>query len=161
MSSLPSCVWLAYVLIGLEHEEREKQTGLWNEILNQLKKQKGKVNVDSCIKKAAHIVKVPSFTSSSLCIYRWAQQALDTPIDHPVLPLLWQKFFTLYLVRLPVSSASEKGCIGEKFFEGILNMTFFKRLKRRLQQTTEYYQKKTEDCDESEIRRIFYDGVYR
>lgn len=37
-------------MIGLEFEEREKSTGLWNEILVQLKNQKGKVNVDLAIK---------------------------------------------------------------------------------------------------------------
>jgi len=30
-------------------------------------------------------------------IYRWAQQALATPADHPLLPLVWQKFLQLYL----------------------------------------------------------------
>lgn len=43
-------MWLAYILIALEHEEREKQTGLWREVLTQLKNQKGKVNVDAAIK---------------------------------------------------------------------------------------------------------------
>ncbi|KAF5275551.1 hypothetical protein FQR65_LT04154 [Abscondita terminalis] len=150
-SSLPSCVWLAYILIALEHEEREKQTGLWKEILMQLRGQKGKVNVDAAIKKAAGVIKVPSFTSSSLCIYRWAQQALDTSLSHPLLPLVWQKFFMLYLVRVPVFSAADKGCIGEKFFEGIVNLGFLKRLKRRLQETIDYYQKKTESCDNGQV----------
>ena len=34
-----------------------------------------------------------------LLIYRWAQQALDTPPQDPILPLLWQRFFLLYLHR--------------------------------------------------------------
>lgn len=38
---------------------------------------------------------VPSL--QRLMIYRWAQQALATPADHPLLPLVWQKFFQLYL----------------------------------------------------------------
>ncbi|KAF2894637.1 hypothetical protein ILUMI_11535 [Ignelater luminosus] len=163
-TSLPSYVWLAYILITLEHEEREKQTGLWREILTQLRNQKGKVNVDAAIKKAASAVKVPSFTSSSLCIYRWAQQALDTPKDHPLLALLWQKFFTLYLVRVPVSSVAERGCLGEKFFDGIINLGFLKRLKKCLQETVDFYQKKTESCDsngEVNLKKQFYESCYR
>ncbi|KAF5285353.1 hypothetical protein FQA39_LY04452 [Lamprigera yunnana] len=161
-TSLPSCVWLAYILIALEHEEREKNTGLWKEILMQLRNQKGKVNVDAAIKKASSFVKVPSFTSSSLCIYRWAQQALDTPLSHPLLPLLWQKFFTLYLVRIPTFSAIEKGCLGEKFFDGIVNLSFFKRLKKRLQETVEYYQQKTEECDQMVIlKKPYYESCQR
>lgn len=37
-------------MIYIEHQEKEKRTGLWNEILIQLDKQKGKVNVDQAIK---------------------------------------------------------------------------------------------------------------
>lgn len=37
-------------MISVEHEEREQHTGLWNEILVQLEKQKGKVSVDQAIK---------------------------------------------------------------------------------------------------------------
>lgn len=40
------------------------------------------------------------FGANSLAIYRWSQQALDTPMDHPLLPLLWQNFFTLFLARV-------------------------------------------------------------
>lgn len=49
-SSLSSFPWLAYVIIGIEHEERERRTGLWKELLQQLQSQKGKTNVDSAIK---------------------------------------------------------------------------------------------------------------
>lgn len=38
---------------------------------------------------------VPSL--QRLMIYRWAQQALATPADHPLIPLVWQKFLQLYL----------------------------------------------------------------
>lgn len=37
-------------MISVEHEEREQRTGLWNEVLIQLNKQKGKVNVDQAIR---------------------------------------------------------------------------------------------------------------
>lgn len=38
---------------------------------------------------------VPSL--QRLMIYRWAQQALAAPADHPLIPLVWQKFLQLYL----------------------------------------------------------------
>jgi len=41
------------------------------------------------------------FGVNNLAIYRWSQQALDTPMDHPILPLLWQNFFSLFLARAP------------------------------------------------------------
>ena len=53
------------------------------------------------IQKACATIKIPVFGSGSLSIYRWSQQALDTPMDHPLLPLLWQNFFVLFLMRVP------------------------------------------------------------
>lgn len=50
VNSLSQYSWLAYVVLKLEHEEKEIKTGLWREILYQLKNQKGKVNVDAAIK---------------------------------------------------------------------------------------------------------------
>lgn len=49
-SSLGGYPWLAYLIIDLEFEERERQTGLWREILSQLENQKGRINVDAAIK---------------------------------------------------------------------------------------------------------------
>lgn len=37
-------------MITVEHDEREVHSGLWKEILVQLSKQKGKVNVDQAVK---------------------------------------------------------------------------------------------------------------
>ncbi|XP_056634672.1 ectopic P granules protein 5 homolog [Diorhabda sublineata] len=162
-NSLSTYTWLAYIVISVEHEEREHRTGLWNNILIQLSKQKGKVNVDQAIKKASSSLKLPSFTSGYLCIYRWAQQALDTPLDHPLLPLLWQKFFSLYLARIPNPSIVEKSCVGEKFFDGLVNFTFFKKIKRRLQETVDYFRNKIDVKDEDNTdlnKNIFYEKTH-
>lgn len=51
--------------------------------------------------KACATLKRPAPPSTMLSIYRWSQQALDTPLDHPLLPLLWQKFFLQFLARVP------------------------------------------------------------
>ncbi|XP_044253867.1 ectopic P granules protein 5 homolog isoform X2 [Tribolium madens] len=155
--SLSSYTWLAFLVIELEFEDREKRTGLWRELLLQLDGQKGKVNVDAAIKKAASILKVAPFSSGSLSIYRWAQQAMDSPIDHPLLPLLWQKFFILYLARIPVSRANSNGCVGEKFFDGLVNFAFLKRMKRKLQETLDYYVEKM-NGEEDSSRRLFLEA---
>ncbi|CAG9829221.1 unnamed protein product [Diabrotica balteata] len=144
-NSLSTYTWLAYVVISVEHEERERRTGLWNE-------------------KAASALKIPAFTSGYLSIYRWAQQALDTPLDHPLLPLLWQKFFTLHLARIPNPSIVEKACVGEKFFEGMVNFTFQKKIKRRLQESVDYFMSKLDvkDEDNPELsKKPFYQKSHR
>ncbi|XP_050307718.1 ectopic P granules protein 5 homolog [Anthonomus grandis grandis] len=136
--------WLAYVFLEIEHEEKEQKTGFWMSLLKELSKQKGKPNVDSAIKNVASNLKMTAVSSSCLCIYRWAQQALDAPLDHPLLPLFWQKFFILFLTRLPNPSSVDKTCIGDKFFEGLINFAFLKRIKRKLQETTDYYKNEVE-----------------
>ena len=46
-------------------------------------------------------MKIQPFGTNGLAIYRWSQQALDAPMEHPILPLLWQNFFALFLARVP------------------------------------------------------------
>nr|XP_022906095.1 ectopic P granules protein 5 homolog [Onthophagus taurus] len=160
-SSLSNCPWLAYLMIDLEFEEREKITGLWKEILMQLEAQKGKVNVDAAIRKAAGNLKLPSFTSGSLCFYRWAQQALDTSVDHPLLPLIWQKFFGLYLDRIPLNGNVRVVCLGSKFFEGVINFQFQKRLKKHLQDCVNYYKEQVEECSINDnAQKLFFESCY-
>ncbi|KAF4516976.1 hypothetical protein B566_EDAN005578 [Ephemera danica] len=95
---------------------------------------------DSPGPRAAGVLKVPPVATGSLAIYRWAQQALDTCLDHPLLPLFWQRFFHLYLAKVPVpANTAEKGALGSKFFEGMLNASYLKKLKRRLHDASELY----------------------
>lgn len=42
---------------------------------------------------------------------------------------------------------SDYGCVGEKFFEGLINFTFMKRMKKRLQETVDYYKQNVESDD--------------
>ncbi|XP_008546899.1 ectopic P granules protein 5 homolog [Microplitis demolitor] len=158
--STPS-IWLAYLILLTEQQERELKTGLWREFLRELSLP-SKTSVDSALKRACSSLKITSFGSNSLAIYRWSQQALDTPLDHPLLPLLWQNFFTLFLARVPTASGVvDRGGLGDKFFEGMINLSYLKKLKKRLNETTEYYQVKGErDCDNghpiTDERRVFY-----
>ncbi|XP_012284320.1 ectopic P granules protein 5 homolog isoform X2 [Orussus abietinus] len=154
-------IWLAYQVLSIEQENRELKTGLWREILGELSQQ-SKTSVDTAVKRACSTLKMQPFGASGLAIYRWSQQALDTPLDHPLLPLLWQNFFTLFLARAPaVSGVTDRGGLGDKFFEGMINLSYLKRLKKRLHDTTEYFQIKGENNTDNgkpitDERRIFY-----
>ncbi|PNF33681.1 hypothetical protein B7P43_G12333, partial [Cryptotermes secundus] len=143
-ASSPESPWFAYFVLEMEQELIEERTGLWREVLRELAVASGKANVDQAVKKAAHNLKIPTLSAASLSIYRWSQQALDTPLDHPLLPLLWQKFFTLFLARVPsASGVPNRGGVGDKFFEGMINLSFHKKLKKRLQDATEHYRAKS------------------
>jgi hypothetical protein len=41
------------------------------------------------------------------------------------------------------NSILDRGGIGDKFFEGMLNLSFHKKLKKRLQDATEHYRAKS------------------
>ncbi|XP_033214682.1 ectopic P granules protein 5 homolog isoform X2 [Belonocnema kinseyi] len=154
-------IWVAYIVLYTEQYERELKTNLWREILRELCLQP-KTCLDSALKKAFATVKMQPFNSNSLAIYRWSQQALDTPMDHPLLPLLWQNFFSLLLGRPPSSTGVvDHGGMGAKFFEGMINLSYLKKLKKRLHDTVEHFQIKSDnDLDGGKLitdeRRIFY-----
>ncbi|OAD55806.1 Ectopic P granules protein 5 like protein, partial [Eufriesea mexicana] len=100
-------VWVAYQVLLTEQYNREIKTGLWHEILKELSAQP-KISLDTAIKRACMTVKIQPFGANGLSIYRWSQQALDTPIEHPILSLLWQNFFALFLARVPTTSGFYK-----------------------------------------------------
>ncbi|XP_076765337.1 ectopic P-granules autophagy protein 5 isoform X1 [Xylocopa sonorina] len=159
-------VWVAYQVLLTEQYNREIKTGLWREILKELSVQP-KISLDNAIKRACTTVKMQPFGANALSIYRWSQQALVTPIDHPILPLLWQNFFALFLARVPSKSGvTDHSGIGERFFEGMVNLSYLKKLKKRLHDITTYFQLKGEkDLDNgksiTDDRRTFYFNTAR
>ena len=63
--------------------------------------------------------------------------ACKMSITHPLLPLVWEKFFTIYLCK-------HENClhgVGYRLFETPIQTTFLKQMKRSLCQTSEYYSK--------------------
>lgn len=58
-------------------------------------------------------------------------------------------------------STGDQGGVGETFFEGMINLSYLKKLKKRLHETTEHFQSKGEkDLDNgkpiTDERRVFY-----
>ncbi|XP_013408243.1 ectopic P granules protein 5 homolog isoform X1 [Lingula anatina] len=140
-ASLPEFPWLAYHLLHAE-EQYQHDSYLWQVVQIELIT-KPKLTVDQAVKKAIINLKIEgSLPASRLCIYRWGQQALDTAVDHPLLPLLWQRFFQLYLGRpAHTPGLPERGGIGHKFFESSVNTSLLKRMKKRLNEATEHHHK--------------------
>lgn len=150
--------WLSYYILDLEHTEFELKTGVWRELLTQMANKSGKTNIDSSLKKASQLCKIQTFGSSFLSIYRWAQLALDTP-SHPLMPLFWQKFFILYLTRVPATSTDiDRGGVGNKFFDGVINQNFLKKIKKSLQDSVDYYKSQ---LDKQPSRQQFYKECVR
>lgn len=151
--SCPEGPWYAFFALEIEQEELEDKTGLWREVQKELASMTGKPSVDSAIKKACNTLKRPTPPSTLLSIYRWSQQALDMPVDHPLLPLCWQKFFLKFLARVPSPTAESLGSVGPKFFEGMINLIYLKRIKKKLQECKEFYWAAIDDCKPEEPER--------
>ena len=61
--------------------------------------------------------------------------ACEMPPSHALLPLVWEKFFTIYLSK-------HDNClhrVGHRLFESPAQTTFLKQMKRSLCQTSEYF----------------------
>lgn len=69
--------------------------------------------------------------------------------------------FLKLLIQL-TSSAVDQGCVGAKFFEGLINLTYLKKIKRRLQDTMDCYSNKIElSQQETSPKKDFYVSLHK
>jgi len=92
-SSVPSYPWLAYFVLQSEHVWFVN-SGLCRHLVEELAQNKP---LEEALVTAAKKAEVACPSSGFLPLYRWAQQALDTPPEHPAAPFFWQRFFQLFL----------------------------------------------------------------
>ncbi|KAL0613329.1 Ectopic P granules protein 5-like protein [Plecturocebus cupreus] len=135
----PTQVWFAWTVLNVEsifEEDSQLRRVIEGElVINPA------FTPDQALKKAQTQLKLPIVPSlQRLLIYRWAHQALVTPSDHPLLPLIWQKFFLLYLHRPgPQYGLPIDGCIGRRFFQSPAYISLLKEMKRRLTEVADFH----------------------
>uniref|UniRef100_A0A1A9W6G3 Ectopic P granules protein 5 homolog n=1 Tax=Glossina brevipalpis TaxID=37001 RepID=A0A1A9W6G3_9MUSC len=131
--------WLALVL--LEIEFRTQDSHIWNEFLWQLHMGGSKPNVDAVLKKTLNVVKKPTFSAQMLCLYKYANLLVGMDIKHALFPIINQKFFELYLSRLPshydIHSFQQAYGVADKFYE--FNVPLMKKLKCNLKAAENFY----------------------
>ncbi|CAM4569444.1 unnamed protein product [Caretta caretta] len=131
-------VWFSWMVLNMEsifEEDSQLRRVVEGElIINAL-------TPDQALKKAQAQLKLPIVPSlQRLMIYRWAHQALVTPADHPLLPLIWQKFFLLYLHRPgPQYGLPVDGCIGRRFFQSPAHVNLLSSMKQRLTEVADFH----------------------
>ncbi|XP_006835165.1 PREDICTED: ectopic P granules protein 5 homolog [Chrysochloris asiatica] len=135
----PTQVWFAWTVLNMEsifEEDSQLRRVVEGELVINCA-----FTPDQALKKAQAQLKLPIVPSfQRLLIYRWAHQALVTPADHPLLPLIWQKFFLLYLHRPgPQYGLPIDGCIGRKFFQSPAHITLLKDMKKRLTEVADFH----------------------
>ncbi|XP_021140563.2 ectopic P granules protein 5 homolog isoform X2 [Columba livia] len=133
-----SQVWFSWMVLNMEsifEEDSQLRRVVEGElVINAL-------TPDQALKKAQAQLKLPIVPSlQRLMIYRWAHQALATPADHPLLPLIWQKFFLLYLHRPgPQYGLPVDGCIGRRFFQSAAHLNLLNEMKQRLIEVADFH----------------------
>eukprot|EP00058_Branchiostoma_floridae_P024956 XP_002610446.1 hypothetical protein BRAFLDRAFT_124263 [Branchiostoma floridae] len=134
-----SDVWVAYQVLQAE-SMWEEDTQLRKMLENALQ-QDSNISVDGAVKNVSSELHLPSAPPlHRLMIYRWAQQALATPLDHPLLPLVWQRFFQIYLHRPAADSGlAGRGGVGHRFFQAHSQSSLLKKLKKRLQEAADFH----------------------
>ncbi|XP_021501163.1 ectopic P granules protein 5 homolog isoform X1 [Meriones unguiculatus] len=136
--SMSTQVWFAWTVLNMEsifEEDSQLRRVVEGELVINA------FTPDQALKKAQIQLKLPIVPSlQRLLIYRWAHQALATPSDHPLLPLIWQKFFLLYLHRPgPQYGLPVDGCIGRRFFRSPSHTNLLKDMKRRLGEVADFH----------------------
>jgi ectopic P granules protein 5 len=146
--------WLSICCLEIEHDCLESR--VWYELLRQLNIENGKLSLEAALKKATSTVICPSFPTASLCVFKWGQFIVNTPVNHQLFPLVCQQFFMLYLARVPLSSNEERFYdsygVADKFYE--YNIGLMKKIKRQLTDAEGYYKElsvKEEDSFKSHI----------
>ncbi|KAG7318270.1 hypothetical protein KOW79_018025 [Hemibagrus wyckioides] len=138
-NALTSEVWFSWLVLNMEsifEEDSQLRRCVEHELVSN-----PALTPDQALKKAQLRLKlhvVPCL--QRLMVYRWAQQALATPADHPLLPLIWQKFLHLYLRQPgPEFGLEAKGCIGKRYFHSAAHITLLKELKQRLVEVCDFH----------------------
>ncbi|XP_005232012.2 ectopic P granules protein 5 homolog [Falco peregrinus] len=133
-----SQVWFSWMVLNMEsifeEDSQLRRVVEWELVVNAL-------TPDQALKKAQTQLKLPIVPSlQRLMIYRWAHQALATPADHPLMPLIWQKFFFLYLHRPgPQYGLPVDGCIGRRFFQSATHVNLLNEMKQRLTEVADFH----------------------
>uniref|UniRef100_A0A3P8W6G9 Ectopic P-granules autophagy protein 5 homolog (C. elegans) n=1 Tax=Cynoglossus semilaevis TaxID=244447 RepID=A0A3P8W6G9_CYNSE len=137
--SLNEEIWFAWLVLNMEgvfEEDSQLRRCVELELLSE-----PNMSPEQALKKAQQRLKLPVAPSlQRLQVYRWACQALATPPDHPLLPLVWQKFLQLYLRQPgPEYGLAAGGCIGRRFFQTSSQATLLKDLRHRIQEVSDFH----------------------
>ncbi|XP_041855260.1 ectopic P granules protein 5 homolog [Melanotaenia boesemani] len=137
--SLSAEVWFAWLVLNMEgmfEEDSQLRRCVEHELLSD-----SNISPDQALKKVQQRLKLPVAPSlQRLQVYRWACQAIATPPDHPLLPLIWQKFLQLYLRQPgPEYGLVAGGCIGQRFFQASSQATLLKDLRQRIQEVSDFH----------------------
>ncbi|XP_069141683.1 ectopic P granules protein 5 homolog isoform X3 [Argopecten irradians] len=131
--------WLTFLILDIEYRA-ETETKVWHTLKEEIHTDP-KLSPEQALKKAVNKLKLQIAPGlHSLNIYRWGRQALDMDVQHPLAPLVWQRFFGLFLGRM-VSQVSmqQRASVGEKFYDVSKHTSELKKMKKKLKEAVDYH----------------------
>jgi hypothetical protein len=138
--------WLTFDLLWVE---TECEHDLWLELIRVLHHHK-KMYLDNAIRKGCEGLgyQSNSYPAYHLALFRWAQLCLNLPMESPLLPLVWQKFFSLYLHRVAIERSLP---LRESYGHRILSYQngMSKKLKIQLQTLVKFYKEQLHDLTQN------------
>lgn len=153
MSHLTS--WLSLLLIEIEFETKELQ--IWPELLRLLSKSDAKGTLDNILKKSTQTVGVSNFNPQFLVIYKFANLISTMEPTNALFPLMCQKFFKLYLARVPLHYDEERFThtygVSDKFYE--YNVSLMKKIKSKISSAEKHYQDEADKATSDEGYKYF------
>ncbi|XP_017477815.1 PREDICTED: ectopic P granules protein 5 homolog isoform X2 [Rhagoletis zephyria] len=149
--------WLALVLLEIEFKTQEAH--FWPEFLRQLAMANGKGCMEAALKKTTTLLKITNtFPAQMLVIYKYANVIASMDISQPIFPILCQKFFELYLSRVPLEcdEYSFGGVYGvsDKFYD--FNAPLMKKVSANLKAADAFYSNEATKRAAEESLSIFY-----
>jgi len=151
---LPYLTWIVL------EQEMERQTDLWRHLLIELQPGKSK-SVEQAIKTSASVIKMPQLSANQLILVRYAELAVEISHDHPLLPLIIQRFFFFYFDRPNTNEVGvDSWACGQRVMTSSL---FLSSLLKRL--SARFLQKETDSffrscCVWLEDVKLMEPGVY-
>lgn len=109
------------------------------------------------MQKCAGNVNCSTTTAAALTIFKLANLIITCSYEHPLLPIVCQKFFNLYLARLYVYDDdkvfAEKFGVSNCFYE--TNLPLMKKLKKFFADTEKYYNETSLKESDGELSEFY------
>lgn len=118
---------LSLLLLELEFENIEVNTGLWSEFLCQLVIQ-NKTTLPNVLKKTLIAKQLPVFPFQSLVVFKLAKLIMKMSPKHFMFPVICQQFFSLYLHRVPGDVSQHEFGVQDKIYDA--DISLMKKLKK-------------------------------
>lgn len=118
---------VSLLLLELEFENIEVNTGLWGEFLCQLVIQ-NKTTLPNVLKKTLIAKQLPVFPHQSLVVFKLAKLIMKMSPKHFMFPIICQQFFSLYLHRVPGDVSQHEFGVQDKIYD--TDISLMKKLKK-------------------------------